>query len=325
MTRITLLKTDQFYKHQNQVNSPVDLSSIDLEDHTKLSLFCLQSLQDTVLSDVQDINSQFEKIYTLLNGPFYFKKIDTKTLAIWEVYAVLEDLKHWLKSTVNQTDFDYLLWPEKHFTPPKLLIFDMDSTFIQIEVIDELAKEQGVGDSVEKITESAMRGELDFCESLMTRVSLLKGLQASSIDKISKQLPLSKGVLELVRKSKAQSVKIAIVSGGFMPFVERLKSELSLYEVKANHLEITNGKLTGKVIGGIVDAKVKANFVLALQTKLALNKNDIITIGDGANDLLMMRESGFSLAYYAKPPVQVASRGRMNYTNLNHLSALFGW
>ena len=270
------------------------------------------------------------KLLNRFKGEYELSKKETPETNIWEIRAEFSALETWLIDIFSQENdslppFDYILWPNNHQQPPKLLVFDMDSTFIQIEVIDELAKRHGVGESVSQVTEAAMRGELDFSESLISRVACLKGLVDSTIDDLSHKLPLSEGVAQLVGICKKQDIKIAIVSGGFTPFVSHLQQTMELYRVKANDLEIVNGELTGRVLGSIVDANAKAVFVNELKDELSLNRNDIMTIGDGANDLVMMAETGFNLAYRAKPAVQAQAKGRMNNTNLNQLADIFDW
>ena len=288
---------------------------------SKLSLFSINQ---------PPLDEEFNALLEVFNGQYKFSKRETSGTIIWHVFAEYSVLESWLNdisSGVSDSTpaFDYILWPENCQQPPKLLVFDMDSTFIQIEVIDELAKRHGVGESVSEVTEAAMRGELDFSESLISRVACLKGLVDSTIDDISQKLPLSKGVKQLVDICKTQDVKIAIVSGGFTPFVGHLQQAMGLYRVKANDLEIADGKLTGRVLGSIVDANAKAVFVNQLKDELNLNRNEIMTIGDGANDLVMMAETGFNLAYRAKPTVQAQAKGRMNITDLNQLANIFGW
>ncbi len=289
---------------------------IDYSGLSKLSLFKYSLNGDSELNEKMLVDL-FEGVNVDI---FVREKIDNK-LIVLELYSVDKTLKYLVEGKINETKYDYILWPAEYLESPKLLVFDMDSTFIKIEVIDELAKRHGVGESVSKVTEAAMRGELDFSESLISRVECLKGLKESNIDEICKSLPLSSGVQELVDNSK--TINIAIVSGGFTPFVEYLKTSMSLYKVKANNLEIRDGLLTGKVLGKIVDASEKAVFIKDLQQELGLSKNSIMAIGDGANDLLMMEEAGFSLAYRAKPAVQDKAKGRMNNTNLNHLLTVF--
>lgn len=242
----------------------------------------------------------------------------------WTLYAEYSILKQ-LQIQINRENFDFLLWPEKTVQAPKLMLFDMDSTFIEIEVIDELARYHQVADKVSALTESAMRGELDFAQSLISRVSCLQGLSVVAIEEIAVKLPLSAGVTKLVTAGKTNHCVTAIVSGGFSPFVEKLKQSLDLYQVKANHLEIIAGELSGKVIEPIVDAKAKAVFLQQLCQQLNILPEQVLAIGDGANDLLMMQAAGFNLAYKAKPKVQQQARGRINATTLDRLVDIFGW
>jgi len=313
-----LLDNNQIYSHVKQVITKV--SGPQLDDFSQLTLYSIHENNVDV--------SQAERFLTLFdssNDTFYFRHRKSSNLILWDLFASSEILQRLLQDNVKTSNLDYLLWPERWQSPPKLLVFDMDSTFIQIEVIDELAKRHGVGTSVAKVTEAAMRGELDFSESLISRVACLRDLSETTIADICDDLPLSEGVDQLIRNTHKNDVKVAIVSGGFTPFVEHIKKSMDLYEVKANNLQINNGRLTGELKGAIVDAQAKADYVLEMADKLKLHANEIITIGDGANDLQMMKESGFSLAYRAKPAVQAEARGRMNSTNLNHLIDIFNW
>jgi len=310
-----LLKDNQFYRYESGKLKVID-GEINYTGLTKLSLLAA-ALDNNVKSSEHLPVVLSEEV----RSKILFRRVIDGNVVVWELFSSEKILKKLIINEITDTQYDYILWPKEHLESPKLLVFDMDSTFIKIEVIDELAKRHGVGDTVSAVTEAAMRGELDFSESLISRVKCLKGLNQSNIDDICKTLPLSSGVKELVSESKF--VKIAIVSGGFSPFVEYLKDSLSLYKVKANHLEVKDDELTGKVLGKIVDASEKAVFIKKLQKELKLEKNDIMAIGDGANDLLMMEEAGFSLAYRAKPAVQEKAKGRMNHTDLNHLLNIF--
>lgn len=267
--------------------------------------------------------NEVNTLITSFDGELYFVKREIQNQIIWNCYASAEHFDKLIHHIMQNSDFDYLIWPKNNSLPPKLIVFDMDSTFIQIEVIDELAKAHNVGDKVSQVTESAMRGELDFSESLITRVACLKGLISDTINTIADRLPLSPGIEELVTWAHQNNVKIAIVSGGFTPFVNKLADKMDLFKVKANHLEIIDQKLTGKVVGDIVDAKAKADFVNQLKKELKLKAEEIMSIGDGANDLLMMKETGFSLAYRAKPAVDKEAGGRMKNTHLDKLINLF--
>ena len=307
------INEQQLYSVKNATWSPVDVLPSEV---TKLSLF-----------NNEDFISQKNAIKQLLSiiDSEVFTRLDAYNENLhWTIYADYSVLKK-IQVDLNITQFDYLLWPEGQVEPPKLMLFDMDSTFIQIEVIDELAKHHNVGEAVSKVTEAAMRGELDFAQSLITRVACLKGLRSDTIEKIASQLPLSKGVTKLVAAGKNNACNTAIVSGGFTPFVDKLKNDLNLYRVKANHLEIKDDKLTGVVLGDIVDAKAKADFLESLCESLEITPNQVIAIGDGANDLLMMKAAGFNLAYQAKPKVQQQANGRINFSTLARLINVFQW
>jgi len=314
-------KNVQQSQSHKQTIEPCDDQSSVFDGLRKLSLFRIK--EEQIEQNIED--NTFTSLLSFIDNEVYFRKKSCDDLVYWEVYADKDLLDIWITKNINESNFDFILWPNNYFKSPKLLVFDMDSTFIQIEVIDELARRHGVGDSVSKVTEAAMRGELDFSESLVSRVACLRGLASSTIGDIASNLPLSVGVKKLVEQSKKSDVKTAIVSGGFTPFVQHLKNTMDLFEVKANDLEIVDGRLSGKVLGDIVDAKAKADFVNYLKAQLNIQENEILTIGDGANDLLMMQESGFNLAYRAKPAVQEQANGRMNFTYLNHLIGVFDW
>ncbi|TQV86979.1 phosphoserine phosphatase SerB [Aliikangiella coralliicola] len=282
----------------------------------KLSLFNDKALASQ-MSDFKQLLDAFQQTLIVCLE-------ETSNGGTWSIYAesqVLEDFTE----LVTKSEFDFLIWPAPEAAAPRLILFDMDSTFIQIEVIDELARHHQVGEQVAKVTEAAMQGELDFSESLISRVRCLQGLNESAIEQIAARLPLSPGVDKLVASAQKNHCEIAIVSGGFMPFVEKLKQDMSLYQVKANQLEIADGMLTGAVLGDIVDAQAKADFLHQLCDELALNPSQVMAVGDGANDLLMMKEAGMNLAYRAKPKVEQQAKGRMNYSQLDQLIEVFGW
>jgi len=318
MREHNVLDDNQVYRWSNQV-----ITKSDEMKHSELSKLTVFSPHGAC--EAQSQKELFLATLQAISNEFYICQRECSDLNCWELFAGNETLLHMIQNQFKASKFDYLLWPENWQSPPKLLIFDMDSTFIQIEVIDELAKRHGVGNSVSKVTEAAMKGELDFSESLISRVACLKDLADSTILDICKDLPLSEGVEQLIDKTQRIGVKVAIVSGGFTPFVEFLREKMDLYQVKANDLQVEAGKLTGALEGSIVDAQAKADYVVELATRLGLETNEILTVGDGANDLLMMRESGFSLAYRAKPAVQAEAKGRMNFANLNHLIDVFNW
>jgi phosphoserine phosphatase len=199
-----------------------------------------------------------------------------------------------------------------------LCVMDMDSTLISIECIDEIADMVGIKPQIAAITERAMQGELDFSQSLCERVALLRGLQESDLMRVlNERLRLNPGALEWVAACKANNITTLLVSGGFTYFAERVKEMLNLDYAVSNTLEIIDGKLTGKVLGNIVDATVKANELIKLREELGLSKAQTIAIGDGANDLKMMSEAGIGIAYHAKPIVQAQATYALNHVGLD--------
>ena len=206
-----------------------------------------------------------------------------------------------------------------------LLVMDMDSTLITIECIDEIADMQGLKPQVSAITEAAMRGEIDFSESLRRRVSLLADLEESALQRVyDERLQLSPGAEALLAAAKLAGIKTLLVSGGFTFFTERLKPRLGLDYTAANTLEINDGKLTGRVLGDIVDAQSKADWLNRRRTELNLAPSQVIAMGDGANDLTMMAEAGVSIAYHAKPVVRAQASHALNRMGLDGVIPLLG-
>ncbi|MEZ7196126.1 phosphoserine phosphatase SerB [Pseudodesulfovibrio karagichevae] len=206
----------------------------------------------------------------------------------------------------------------------RLVAFDMDSTLIQAEVIDELAKEAGVGDQVAAITESAMRGELDFKQSLRKRLSLLEGLDESVLKKVADQLPMSEGAEKLISNLKNVGYKIAILSGGFTYFGDILRKRYGIDYVYANELEIVDGKLTGKAVGDIVDAQKKAELLQSIADQERISLQQVIAVGDGANDLPMLNLAGLGIAFHAKPKVKQGARQAISTLGLDAILFLLG-
>ncbi len=207
----------------------------------------------------------------------------------------------------------------------RLICFDMDSTLIQTEVIDELAVRAGVGDEVKAITESAMRGEIDFSESFKKRVSLLKGLDESVMKDIAENLPLTEGMERLIRILKKGGYKIAILSGGFTYFGNYLKDKFGFDYVYANELEIVNGKLTGRHVGDIVDGKRKAELLRLLAQVERIDLRQTVAVGDGANDLPMLGTAGLGVAFHAKPKVKENAKQSLSVVGLDGVLYFLGY
>ena len=203
-----------------------------------------------------------------------------------------------------------------HLRTPGLLVMDMDSTAIQIECIDEIAKLAGTGEMVAEVTERAMRGELDFTASLRSRVGTLQGADASILHQVRDGLPLMPGLTQLVLKLEALGWKVAIASGGFTFFADYLRDRLHLTAAVANELEIVDGKLTGHVVGDIVDAQYKAATLLRLAQEYDIPLAQTVAIGDGANDLPMIKTAGLGIAYHAKPKVNEQTEVTIRHADL---------
>jgi phosphoserine phosphatase len=231
--------------------------------------------------------------------------LDTLCLAAQLDYALLDDRQPKL------ADF-------------KLLAMDMDSTLITIECIDEIADMQGLKPQVAAITEAAMRGEIAFPESLQRRVALLKGLDASALQRVyDERLALSMGAQPMLDAIQAAGLKTLLVSGGFTFFTERMQARLGLDYTHANVLEIDQGKLTGRVVGAIVDADEKQRTVERVCVELGCSTQQAIVMGDGANDLKMMGISGMSVAFRAKPVVRAQADVALNFVGLDGILSLF--
>ena len=224
----------------------------------------------------------------------------------------------------HQLDYGFVR-PSQQLANFGLVVMDMDSTLISIECIDEIADMQGLKPQIAAITEAAMRGEIDFTESLHRRVALLEGLEESALQRVyDERLQLNPGAEAMLTALKIHGIKTLLVSGGFVFFTERLKQRLGLDYAHSNTLEIVNGKLTGKVLGNIVDAQGKAEWLVHIRNELELKPEQVIAMGDGANDLKMLAQAGISIAYHAKPVVRSQASYAFNFVGLDGLVNLFG-
>ncbi|MGZ3238710.1 MAG: phosphoserine phosphatase SerB [Burkholderiaceae bacterium] len=234
-------------------------------------------------------------------------------------------LKVEIDTACYATKLDYAFTPVgRKLSDFKLVVMDMDSTLITIECIDEIADMQGLKPQVAEITESAMRGEIEFRESLTRRVALLKGLDASALQRVyDERLQLSLGAEKMLAAVKSAGLKTLLVSGGFTFFTDRMKTRLGLDYTHSNVLEISDGKLTGCVVGNIVDAIEKKQMTERVCAELNISPSQAIIMGDGANDLKMMNIAGISVAFRAKPIVRAQADVALNFVGLDGILNLF--
>ena len=234
-----------------------------------------------------------------------------------------ERLKKLLKEKIERSGLDVVIQPEWIYRRGKrLIVFDMDSTIIENEIINELAVEAGVEDEVKKLTREAMDGEIDFDEALRKRVRLLRGLPVDVLERIFRNIKLTPGVRELISSLKAAGYKTAIVSSGFSYFTNRLKEELGFDYAFGNELEIKDGKLTGNIKGRIINARVKAEIIEELARIEGISREDIVAVGDGANDTLMIKNAGLGVAFNAKSILKEISDGSISRDNFIGLATV---
>jgi phosphoserine phosphatase len=236
-----------------------------------------------------------------------------------------DEIKKRLKEDVEKFNLDIVIQPYESFEREKrLIVFDMDSTLVDTEIIDEIAKYAGVEKEVKEITEKAMKGEIDFKTALTERVKLLKGLPVEVLEKIYENIELTEGAKELIQALKRAGYKIALVSGGFTYFTEKLKRELGLDYAFGNELEIKDGKLTGRLKGRIIDAEEKARIIEEIAKKEGISKENIVAVGDGANDRIMIENAGLGIAFNAKKVLKDVADGTISKENLIGLASVLG-
>ena len=258
-------------------------------------------------------------------------RLSEDSLASVEIHASLppgrdrEALKRSLLAVATKTGFDVSLQRESLYRRSKrMVVMDMDSTLIRIEVIDELARAAGVGEAVSKITERAMQGEMDYDESLRQRVGLLVGLDVKVLDQIANDLPLTEGAETLVRVLKRLGYKTAVISGGFSRAAEALKRRLGIDYAFSNNLEVEGGKLTGRVVGPIVNAQRKAELLEIIAQLEGVVLDQVIAVGDGANDILMLQKAGLGIAFHAKTKTREAADTSISGAGLDAILYLLG-
>ncbi len=238
----------------------------------------------------------------------------------------VEQLQRRFMEMASELNMDISFQRESMFRRMRRLIcFDMDSTLIQTEVIDELAIRAGVGDQVKAITERAMRGEIDFTDSFRQRVALLKGLDVSVMQEIAESLPITEGVERLMKLLKMVGFKIAILSGGFMYFGNYLAKKFGIDYVYANELEVKGGKLTGRYVGEVVDGRRKAELLKLIAQVEKIDLMQTVAVGDGANDLPMIGLAGLGIAFHAKPKVKATAQQSLSTVGLDGILYFLGY
>ena len=272
-----------------------------------------------LLQSTRDLKSYLLEVSGILSSE---PEIISDNVAIYDLH---EPISESFKSQLNAKQIDFAIF-DKFISLDEfsLCVMDMDSTLISIECIDEIADMCGKKEDVARITKSAMMGEIDFSQSLIKRVSLLEGLDEAMLFKVLKErLKFNPGTKAWIDACRKNNITTVLVSGGFNYFADYVKDELGIDVAISNQLEITNKKLTGKVLGRIVNDEIKAQTVRDFQVKLNIDKSKTIVIGDGANDLKMLAEAEYSIAYHAKPIVQERARFKLNHSDFKGVLNLF--
>ena len=262
-----------------------------------------------------------ERMHHLARGEFVALEMLVDASELRDL-SVLRDV---IQRTCDEFGFDTIIQPDTPFRQRRrLVVFDMDSTLIDGEIIDELAKAAKVGDKVSEITHRAMSGQMDFEAALKERVALLKGLPVSILEDVAADIQLTAGAYELISTLKAMGFKLALISGGFTFFTNRLKQQLGFDYTFANDLEIKDGKLTGRIKGRIIDREAKGKIVQELAQKEGLTREEIVAVGDGANDEIMLKNAGLGIAFNAQDLLKKVADGQLTYSNLLGLQYCLG-
>jgi len=301
------LSEQEIVLDENKLAASAEQDQVELVVFQQLTLTQLLSLQNkaqleiTALTAVNHRNNQISCRFDINCADFISSR---KALAEFTLTNNIEAA---------------LLMQVPTLSEPGLLVMDMDSTTIEIECIDEIAKLAGVGEEVAIVTERAMLGELDFAQSLHQRVATLAGSPETILSDVARNIPLMSGLKPLITELKKHNWRIAIASGGFTYFADHLKESLNLDAAFANTLEIIDGKLTGKVLGSVVDAQVKADSLAILSKEYLIPEQQTVAMGDGANDLVMMAAASFGVAFHAKPIVLAQADSSINVQGLDCL------
>src|SRR3990172_4255699 len=239
--------------------------------------------------------------------------------------ADLSSLRADLAEAGRRTGMDLILQPESTFKKrKKVIVFDMDSTIVDGEIIDEMAKLARVGKKVAAITEKGMRGKIDYAESLCSRVSLLKGLSMKSLEPLAKTLKLTKGSEELISALKEMGFRVGLISGGFSYFTDILKQRLGFDYAFGNELEIKNGRLTGRIKGKIIDAQRKAQIMDEICRKEGITREEVVAVGDGSNDRIMVANAGLGIAFNAKEMLKKVADGAITRDHIKGMLYCLG-
>ncbi|MFQ5601631.1 MAG: phosphoserine phosphatase SerB [bacterium] len=254
-----------------------------------------------------------ERMHHLARGEFVALEMLVDASELRDL-SILKDV---IQRTCDEVGFDTIIQPDSPFRQRRrLVVFDMDSTIIEGEIIDELAKFAQVGEKVSAITHRAMAGEIEFKQALQERVQLLKGLPLTVLEEVGEAMQLTTGTYELISTLKAMGFKLALISGGFTYFANKLKEQLGFDYVFANDLEIKHDALTGKIKGRIIDRETKGKIVEELAEKEGLTREEIVAVGDGANDEIMLKNAGLGIAFNASEWLQKVADGRLTNSNL---------
>ncbi len=274
-----------------------------------------------ISSALYDTGANIERIKMIARGDLLVMEmtIDRKKK------TDLQDMREKLRIAGERIGMDVVVQPESSARQRKrLVVFDMDSTIVDAEIIDELAKAAGVGKEVADITAKGMEGNLDFAQSLRDRVRLLKGLPIETLNAIRDNMKLTPGSEELLRALKGMGFKLALISGGFTYFTDELKNKLGFDYAYANELVIKDGKISGEVTGQIIDSKKKADIVQEIMKKEGLTKEEVVAVGDGANDRIMIKNAGLGIAFNAKEVLKKVADGSITKNNLKGLIYCLG-
>jgi phosphoserine phosphatase (EC 3.1.3.3) len=328
--QISLLK--DLLLEAKRLNVDLDFKVASRDDQLQYDsnfLYAVTCLGDKITADVlagiskamYSENVNIERIRQLSQGELSCVEMIVNT----DKSINVRDLTRKLLSISSEFGVDIAVQKENIFRRSKrLVVMDMDSTLIQVEVIDELAKAVGRGDEVSAITRKAMNGEIGFNESLDKRVSLLAGLDEEALDKIYNNIPFTPGAKRFIKILKKIGYKTAVISGGFTFFTDRLKKELGLDYAFANNLEIKDGKITGRVTGRIINGEFKAKILEDIANKEEIALDQVVAIGDGANDLLMLDKAGLGIAFNAHKAVREKADYNISQKNLDSVIYLLG-